>query len=189
MLSALVLPFVSFGLPRGVCAVLTVRFFGVFLVLYLLWNVGFRLLRMAVPGRKWCRGRFCLKMGGLGNALVYNGFCAALPMGRVCIYMNNVKNKPCLPCNQGFSEARTSSFCGADKPSLWCEVVLFRRKGRLERSETMFSADSFLYFVSSRCQTFLPLRRRVCPIFAGVPDASFSDVCSLTEKTRMSIFF
>lgn len=31
MLSALVLPFVSFGLPRGVCAVLTVRFFGFFL--------------------------------------------------------------------------------------------------------------------------------------------------------------
>ena len=103
--------------------------------------------------------------------------------------MNNVKNKPCLLCNQGFSEARTSSFCGADKPYLWCEVVLFRRKGRLGRSETMFSADSFLYFVSSRCQTFLPLRRRVCPIFAGVPDAGFSDVCSSTEKTRMSIFF
>lgn len=41
MLSVLVLPFVSFGLPRGVCAVLTVLFFGIFLVLYLLGNVGF----------------------------------------------------------------------------------------------------------------------------------------------------
>lgn len=144
---------------------------------------------MAVPCRKRCRGRFCLKMGGLGNALVYSGFCAALPMGRVCVYMNNVKNKPCLLCNQGFSEVETSSFCGADKPSLWCEVVLFRRKGRLGRSETRFSADSFLYFVSLRCQTFLPQKHCTCPIFAGMPDACTSDVRSSTEKTRMSIFF
>lgn len=66
MLSESVLPFVSFGLPKGVCAVLNVRFFGIFLVLYLLWNVGFWLLRMSVPGRKRCCGRSCLKMDGLG---------------------------------------------------------------------------------------------------------------------------
>ena len=103
--------------------------------------------------------------------------------------MNNVENKPCLLCNQGFSEVETSSFCGADKPCLWCEVVLFRRKGRFGRSKTMFSTDSFLYFVSLRCQTFLPRKRCACPIFAGVPDACSSDVRSSTEKTLMCIFF
>ena len=189
MLSALVLPFVSFGLPRGVCAVLTVRFLGVFLsyICFGMWVSDCWEWRCRA-GNGVAEG-FAWKWAVWSNALVYSGFCAALPMGRVCVCMNNVKNKPCLLCNQGLSEVRTSSFCGADKPYLWCEVVLFRRKGSFGRSETMFSADTFLYFVSSRCQTFLPLRRRVCPIFAGVPDASFSDVCSSTEKTRMSIFF
>ena len=124
-----------------------------------------------------------------GNTLVYSGFCAALPMGRVCVYMGNVKNKPCLLCNQGFSEARTK-FLLRVQTSLPCGArsCFFAEKGVWDGAK-----PGFRRFLSLFCEfalsNILPLRRRVCPIFAGVPDASFSDVCSSTEKTRMSIFF
>ena len=66
MLSESVLPFVSFGLPKGVCAVLTVRFFGFFSCLIFALECGFLIAENGGAGQETVSWKVLLENGQFG---------------------------------------------------------------------------------------------------------------------------